>query len=872
MSGLTLPVAAWLLTYLVHSTLLFGSVWLLKRYVVRRESLRETLWKTALVGGLVTATVAMVAPRPGGFRVELAALSSSAQVGTPARQAPGTPSDRVSEGALDGLSESEMDGALEEGPAGRGMPAIEARLGEETAPGLESGSRPVSGPDDGAGPVDAPAAVGGGLTGLVPWVVALWLLVALALLARVVYRHTRLRLLLRDREQVPGTVEAASVLTELRRSAGVWTPVRLTSTPSVATPLALGRVEICLPARFLDELDPAEQRAALAHELAHLTRLDPIWQVVGSVIGAVFFFQPLNHVARREIRAAAEYMADGWAVRHTGAQVELARCLASVAGWVAPSAEPALAGTVAMAEGGSPLLVRVQRLLEHEPEQTTSPALRVGVAAAVLVVAAGFGPVVGEAAGPASGGTPDSRPSGGPAAMDTPRSVLGDTLEMSRDTARMGPDGPVFVPDTAELSNTNTDANSSANTNTDSNSSSNSDTDDGQGAGPSKPAQQPLTVRRLDGPGLDADGLAGRLAAAGRSAGGAPYWVAYGIEGGDSEELVTDSYPWSTRELNGDPLARRLGVTRELRAALKEPVVVLVRMVPDGAGSEARVDRITVRRPSLGMRIDGTVYWLGYPSTLESYTWFRGLYWTVGDIDVREAVVAVLGIHPVPEAATFLSRVLGSRDADRVRREAAEGLARQRPDTATARLLYDLALTDADGGVRHQAAESLARVEPGLAVELLTRLARLSDDPDVQQQAAESLARAGIGADKLLRMAMTDDDPDLRREAVELIGDRLPAAQAVPLLRRVAFESGDQTAEAQAAETLGDIGTEAAFRVLVAILEQNPGEEASFQAVEALADNFPRDMTLPVLRDVLRNHPSSRVRREALDQLDDLGG
>src|SRR5262249_55399505 len=48
---------AWLATYAVHSTLLLGGVALLTAFVVRREAWRETLWKAALVGGLLTSTV-----------------------------------------------------------------------------------------------------------------------------------------------------------------------------------------------------------------------------------------------------------------------------------------------------------------------------------------------------------------------------------------------------------------------------------------------------------------------------------------------------------------------------------------------------------------------------------------------------------------------------------------------------------------------------------------------------------------------------------------------------------------------------------------------------------------------------------------------
>ena len=50
-----------------------------------------------------------------------------------------------------------------------------------------------------------------------------------------------------------------------------------------------------------------------------------------------------------------------WAVRHTGQNVTLARCLVEVAGWM--KTEPRQVAAVGMAEHGSPLVRRVERLL-----------------------------------------------------------------------------------------------------------------------------------------------------------------------------------------------------------------------------------------------------------------------------------------------------------------------------------------------------------------------------------------------------------------------------------------------------------------------------------------------------------------------------
>ena len=55
---LSLQFTAWLVTYILHSTLLVGAVWVIARLLkFRAMKIQDALWKTALVGGLVTASL-----------------------------------------------------------------------------------------------------------------------------------------------------------------------------------------------------------------------------------------------------------------------------------------------------------------------------------------------------------------------------------------------------------------------------------------------------------------------------------------------------------------------------------------------------------------------------------------------------------------------------------------------------------------------------------------------------------------------------------------------------------------------------------------------------------------------------------------------
>src|SRR3954449_9255422 len=70
---LTDSIAGWLLTYLVHSTVIVGAVWLIASRRRVSDTVREIVWKSALLGGIVTATAqTVVAREPLGGQLRLA--------------------------------------------------------------------------------------------------------------------------------------------------------------------------------------------------------------------------------------------------------------------------------------------------------------------------------------------------------------------------------------------------------------------------------------------------------------------------------------------------------------------------------------------------------------------------------------------------------------------------------------------------------------------------------------------------------------------------------------------------------------------------------------------------------------------------------
>jgi beta-lactamase regulating signal transducer with metallopeptidase domain/predicted nucleic acid-binding Zn-ribbon protein len=324
--NLTDAAGAWLLTYLLHSTLLLGVALIVCRWLGdRRLSLQESLVRVALLGGLLTASL------------------------------------------QSGLGWQAATGSI---PYPSARPAsVESVVpaGDE----FETPSMPAGEPRDATRESHAAAAAAGEATTSgdsvrFPWLafaLALWAATGCLLLGRLGLLAVRLSSRLRGRIEVTrGRV--FRTFWRLLAVADVDKPTRLTRSARLDVPIALGvgRREISLPDRVVEQLPDEQQETVLAHELAHLERHDPTWLLVARVVESVLFVQPLNRIARRKLQEIAEYRCDDWAARFTGRPLTLAKCLTNVATWTADRRLSALAPTMAGRRSG--LGLRVRRLLE----------------------------------------------------------------------------------------------------------------------------------------------------------------------------------------------------------------------------------------------------------------------------------------------------------------------------------------------------------------------------------------------------------------------------------------------------------------------------------------------------------------------------
>ena len=157
------------------------------------------------------------------------------------------------------------------------------------------------------------------LGALLPWLVLAWAMGAGVLGARVYRQWRGLRRMLAAAEQLPEWQSRARQFAErlgLRRMVPVLASVR------VATPTLVGWLKpaVVLPLAVLARMPPTQIDLVLAHELAHLKRLDHIANLFQVVLETLFFYHPAVHWISREARNERELCCDTLALRVTGGE------------------------------------------------------------------------------------------------------------------------------------------------------------------------------------------------------------------------------------------------------------------------------------------------------------------------------------------------------------------------------------------------------------------------------------------------------------------------------------------------------------------------------------------------------------------------
>ncbi len=150
-------------------------------------------------------------------------------------------------------------------------------------------------------------------------------------------------------------------------SLGISRPIRLGISNEIESPVTAGwwRPMVIVPAALLTGMAPNLLEALLAHELAHVKRMDYLVNLLQSAIEIVLFYHPVVWWLSKQIRIEREQIADDLAAGLLGEPRRLALALSELEQFQFINPH------IAQAAHGGNLMSRIKRLIR--PETSTKP-------------------------------------------------------------------------------------------------------------------------------------------------------------------------------------------------------------------------------------------------------------------------------------------------------------------------------------------------------------------------------------------------------------------------------------------------------------------------------------------------------------------
>jgi TonB family protein len=215
------------------------------------------------------------------------------------------------------------------------------------------------------------------------WVLALWICGSILIAARIIVGNLRVRRLVKRSR--PFDITDTKPVME-----GVWFRLGITDYPEVRTsseiavPFTWGVVRpvVLLPAKA-HTWSHKHLEFVLAHELAHVRRLDYLTQMTAQITCALFWFHPLVWVAASEIRKEREQACDDIVLNLGHSASDYGEFLLAVTRGLRHQ-KPGLLTSVAMAQS-SQLEARMNALLDRELNHRPLVASRTLVVSALAM-------------------------------------------------------------------------------------------------------------------------------------------------------------------------------------------------------------------------------------------------------------------------------------------------------------------------------------------------------------------------------------------------------------------------------------------------------------------------------------------------------
>jgi beta-lactamase regulating signal transducer with metallopeptidase domain/HEAT repeat protein len=179
------------------------------------------------------------------------------------------------------------------------------------------------------------------------WLVGLWALGVLALVARLVHGLLTVRRIAHRAPEVDGAAWRAA-LHEVADRLDMEELPRLVVSDAVRVPFACGfrHPTIVLPTEAMSWTDE-RRRVVLLHELAHIQRRDMFGHLLSRLACVMYWFHPLVWMAARHLRAESERACDDLAIRSGARASDYAQHLLDIVTSIRGPVAPAVACTMA---------------------------------------------------------------------------------------------------------------------------------------------------------------------------------------------------------------------------------------------------------------------------------------------------------------------------------------------------------------------------------------------------------------------------------------------------------------------------------------------------------------------------------------------
>ncbi|MGH8114212.1 MAG: M56 family metallopeptidase, partial [Rhodanobacteraceae bacterium] len=223
------------------------------------------------------------------------------------------------------------------------------------------------------------------LRAALPWLVLAWGCGVAFLAVRVIRQWRGLRAIVRAAEALPAWQERAR---RLGQNLGLKRAIRVLASVRIATPTLVGWVRpvVVVPLAMLARMPMEQVDLILAHELAHLRRLDHLANLFQVVVETLLFYHPVVHWISRDARNERELCCDALALQATGGKRrDFVAALAGLEDFRTDHADLALAAS------GGVLVERAWFIAGVAPERRSGHLglMAVGLALVGLAIALG---------------------------------------------------------------------------------------------------------------------------------------------------------------------------------------------------------------------------------------------------------------------------------------------------------------------------------------------------------------------------------------------------------------------------------------------------------------------------------------------------